>query len=177
MPVMNRPIPGQSLTDEPRNYAWERPPEITDPNEAVKYHLDRVADPEIIDNVFYALDMGMPVKTLTDSMMTGAVAKGMHNIDVGLIVEPLIRRAIMRIADNAGVDYKETFEEKEVSIEERAARMVRIVESTPEEERDAGYDFLTEISSNVQEEEQPQEEPEMSEDTMVEEKPKGLMAR
>ena len=55
--------------------------------------------------------------------------------------------------------------------------MVRIVGSTPEEERDAGYDFLTEISSNVQEEEQPQEEPEMSEDTMVEEKPKGLMAR
>jgi len=177
MPARNRTIPGQTPTDEPRNYAWERPPEITDPNEAVKYHLDRVADPEIIDNVFYALDMGMPVKTLTDSMMTGAVAKGMHNIDVGLIVEPLIRRAIMRIADNAGVDYKETFEEKEVSIEERAARMVRIVESTPEEERDAGYDFLTEISSNVQEEEQPQEEPEMSEDTMVEDKPKGLMAR
>lgn len=177
MSAMNRPIPGQSLTDEPKNYAWERPPEITDPNEAVKYHLDRVADPEVIDNVFYALDMGMPVKTLTDSMMTGAVAKGMHSIDVGLIVEPLIRRAVMKIADNAGVDYKESFDEQEASIEERAARMVRIVESTPEEERDAGYDFLTEISSNVQEEEQPQEEPEMSEDTMVEEKPKGLMAR
>ena len=174
---MNRPIPGQSLTDEPKNYAWERPPEITDPNEAVKYHLDRVADPEVIDNVFYALDMGMPVKTLTDSMMTGAVAKGMHSIDVGLIVEPLVRRAVMKIADNAGVDYKESFDEQEASIEERAARMVKIVESTPEEERDAGYDFLTEISSNVQEEEQPQEEPEMSEDTMVEEKPKGLMAR
>jgi len=177
MSAMNRPIPGQSLTDEPKNYAWERPPEITDPNEAVKYHLDRVADPEVIDNVFYALDMGMPVKTLTDSMMTGAVAKGMHSIDVGLIVEPLVRRAVMKIADNAGVDYKESFDEQEASIEERAARMVRIVESTPEEERDAGYDFLTEISSNVQEEEQPQEEPEMSEDTMVEEKPKGLMAR
>ena len=177
MSAMNRPIPGQSLTDEPKNYAWERPPEITDPNEAVKYHLDRVADPEVIDNVFYALDMGMPVKTLTDSMMSGAVAKGMHSIDVGLIVEPLIRRAVMKIADNAGVDYKESFDEQETSIEERAARMVRIVESTPEEERDAGYDFLTEISSNVQEEEQPQEEPEMSEDTMVEEKPKGLMAR
>jgi len=177
MSAMNRPIPGQSLTDEPKNYAWERPPEITDPNEAVKYHLDRVADPEVIDNVFYALDMGMPVKTLTDSMMTGAVAKGMHSIDVGLIVEPLVRRAVMKIADNAGVDYKESFDEQEASIEERAARMVKIVESTPEEERDAGYDFLTEISSNVQEEEQPQEEPEMSEDTMVEEKPKGLMAR
>ena len=185
MPAMNRPIPGQSLTDEPKNYAWERPPEITDPNEAVKYHLDRVADPEVIDNVFYALDMGMPVKTLTDSMMTGAVGKGIHSIDVGLMVEPLIRRAVMKIADNAGVDYRESFEEQEVSIEERAARMVKIVESTPEDERDAGYDFLKESVANIQETPSPdmeeegmmQEEPEMSEDTMVEEKPKGLMAR
>lgn len=183
MPAMNRPIPGQSLTDEPKNYAWERPPEITDPNEAVKYHLDRVSDEEVIDNVFYALDMGMPVKTLTDAMMTGAVGKGIHSIDVGLLVEPLVRRAVMRIAENAGVDYKETFDEDEVSVEERAARMVRVVESTPQEERDAGYDFLKEASTNIQEtpaaegEEEMMEEPEMSEDTMVEEKPKGLMAR
>jgi hypothetical protein len=181
MSAMNRPIPGQSLTDEPKNYAWERPPEITDPNEAVKYHLERVADPEVIDNVFYALDMGMPVKTLTDSMMTGAYAKGIHNIDLGLLVEPLVRRAVMKIADRAKVPYKESFDEEESSVEERASRMVKIVESTPEEERDAGYDFLSEVSSNIKETPSPDlemsEEPEMSEDTMVEQKPKGLMAR
>ena len=55
--VFNRPIPGQALTDEPKNYPWERPPEITEPNEAVRYHLDRISDPEVIDNIFFALDM------------------------------------------------------------------------------------------------------------------------
>jgi len=58
---------------------------------------------------------------------------------------------------------------------------VKIVESTPEEDRDAGYDFLSEVSSNIKETPSPDlemsEEPEMSEDTMVEQKPKGLMAR
>ena len=30
--IENIAIPGQSLTDEPKNFAWERPPEIADPN-------------------------------------------------------------------------------------------------------------------------------------------------
>lgn len=175
----NRAIPGQSLTDEPKNYPWERPPEITDPNEAVRYHLDRVSGEEVIDNVFTALDMGFPVKVLTDSMMTGAVGKGIHSIDVGLLVEPVIRKAVMKIADGAGVSYKETFDGAEVSPEEKAAMMVRVVEQTPEEERDEGYEFLKGIGETLSSEtdNEMSEEPEMSEDTMVEEKPKGLMAR
>ena len=33
MELLKAPIPGQSLTDEPKNYPWENPPEITDPEE------------------------------------------------------------------------------------------------------------------------------------------------
>ena len=36
-------IPGQSLTDTPKNYPWERPAEIADPDEAIRYHMDRVS--------------------------------------------------------------------------------------------------------------------------------------
>ena len=111
MSTFQRAIPGQSLTDEPKNYPWERPPEVTDPNEAVLYHLDRVTDPDVIDNVFQAFDFGLPVKVLTDSMMTAAVGKGIHSVDLGLLVEPVIRKAVMKIADQAGVEYKEDFED------------------------------------------------------------------
>ena len=41
---MMAPIPGQSLTDEPNNFAWERPPEYTDPNDAIIFHMDRLAE-------------------------------------------------------------------------------------------------------------------------------------
>ena len=111
--VFNRPIPGQALTDEPKNYPWERPPEITEPNEAVRYHLDRISDPEVIDNIFFALDMGIPVKVLTDSMMTGAVGKGVHDIDKSLLIERVVRKAVMKMADAAGVEYRETFDKEE----------------------------------------------------------------
>ena len=28
MEMFNAPVPGESLTDEPRNYPWENPPEL-----------------------------------------------------------------------------------------------------------------------------------------------------
>lgn len=180
------PIPGQSLTDEPKNYAWERPPEITDHNEAVKYHIERVQDEEVIDNVFFALDYGVPVKVLSEAMMTGAVGKGIHSIDISLIIEPVVREYIMRLADQAGIDYKETFDREEPNPKERAALLVRkAIKNTPEEERDEGVDFLEETATIMESdtEEMPEEEEGMIEETpqeeemMQEEQPKGLMAR
>ena len=69
LPTMEAAIPGQSLTDEPKNFAWERPPEINDPDLAIRYHMNRIADPEVLDNVFFALDFGVPTKVITKSMM------------------------------------------------------------------------------------------------------------
>ena len=61
-------------------------------------------------------------------MMTGAVANGIHNIDVSLIIEPVIRAFIMKSADMAGVEYKETFkdDEKEVLLERAAVLMEQL---------------------------------------------------
>lgn len=182
------PIPGQSLTDEPKNYAWERPPEITDHNDAVKYHIERIQDEDVIDNVFFALEYGVPVKTLSEAMMTGAVGAGMHSIDISLIIEPVVREYIMRLANQAGVEYKEDFKPDEPDPMERAALLVRkAIKATPEDERDAGTDFLEEAATAMESEaaddteEMPDEampEEGMTEEPMMqEEKPQGLMAR
>ena len=161
-------IPGQSLTDTPKNYPWERPAEIADPDEAIRYHMDRVSQEEVIDNIFHALEFGVPAKTLSESMMTGAVANGIHNIDVSLIIEPVIRAFIMKSADMAGGEYKETFEDDEKSPVERAAALMGAVEATPKDNMDEGYEVIKEAAESAQEE--PEEE-------ITEEKPKGLMAR
>jgi len=161
-------VPGQSLTDYPKNYPWERPPEMIDPNDAIKFHIDRVSDPDIIDNVLDALEFGVPVKTLSDAMMTGAVASGIHSIDTSLIVEPIVRDFIMKAADMAGVEYKEAFKPDELTMTERASLFNDAVESTPEGERDKGFELVKEAAESMKEE--PVEE-------TTEEEPKGLMAR
>ena len=114
-------VPGQSLTDYPKNYPWERPPEITDPNDAIKFHIDRIADEDVIDNVLDLLEFGIPAKTLSESIMTAAVGSGIHSIDVSLIIEPIVRDFMMKAADMAGVNYKETFKPDEMTMAERAS--------------------------------------------------------
>ena len=161
-------VPGQSLTDYPKNYPWGRPPEMTDPNEAIKFHIDRISDPEVIDNVLDLLEFGIPAKTLSDSMMTAAVGSGIHSIDVSLIIEPIVREFMMEAANMAGVKYKETFKPDKMTMAERASIFDDVVESTPEGERDKGFELVKEAAESMQEE--PVEE-------TTEEEPKGLMAR
>ena len=40
--LTDRPIPGQSLTTVPKSFPYERPPELTDPTEALDLHLDNL---------------------------------------------------------------------------------------------------------------------------------------
>ena len=107
--AMMAPIPGQSLTDEPQNFAWERPPEYTDPDDAIMFHLDRLAEEPIAESVLFLMEFGYPVDVLTRSMLTGAVGEGQHTVDVSLIIAPVIEAELIYMATTAGIDFMETF--------------------------------------------------------------------
>ena len=47
--MFSAPIPGQSLTSEPKNYAWENPPRMVSPEESLTWHLDRLSEPKRTD--------------------------------------------------------------------------------------------------------------------------------
>ncbi len=125
--AMMAPIPGQSLTDEPSNFAWERPPEITDPNEAVMFHLDRLSEKPVAESVLFLMDFGYPTDVLTRSMLTAAVGEGMHSIDVSLIVAPVIEEELGYMARVAGIDYKETFEADQTDDELQEERLRMLI--------------------------------------------------
>ena len=132
------PIPGQSLTDEPNNFAWERPPEITDPDEAVVFHLDRLSEKPIVDSVLHLLQMGFPVDVLTRSILTGAVGSGMHSIDVSLLISPVIEEEIAYMGTTAGVKFKNTFGNDETDDEIQEKKLKDVVISRLEEELGKG---------------------------------------
>lgn len=132
------PIPGQSLTDEPNNFAWERPPEITDPDEAVVFHLDRLSEKPIVDSVLHLLQMGFPVDVLTRSILTGAVGNGMHSIDVSLLISPVIEEEIAYMGTTAGVKFKNTFGNDETDDEIQEKKIKDVVMARLEEELGKG---------------------------------------
>ena len=106
---MLAPIPGQSLTDEPQNFAWERPPEIVDPNDAIRFHMERLSEKPVAESVMFLMELGYPVDVLTRSMLTASVGEGIHSIDVSLIAAPVIEKELSYMARTAGIEYKETF--------------------------------------------------------------------
>jgi len=173
--ALKAPVPGQSLTDTPKNYPWERPPQIADFNEAIKYHIERLTDVDVMDNVFFALEYGIPSSILVETMMTAAVAQGIHNVDVSLIVNPVVHSFIKSAADEAGINYKEEFEKDEEDPLQRASILVRkSLKATPEEQRDSGFELMEGVAEEL--EGTPESEA-MPEEMPQEEKPTGLMSR
>lgn len=174
-------IPGQSLTDTPRNYPWERPPETAEPNEALMYHLERITQPDVLDNILFAVEYGMPTKHLADLIVTGGVANGVHSVDVSLIITPVIQEYLNATAKQAGIPYKEEFskaEERKADVKTKALTLLR--KSMRENaDKDAGAEFLEEVTEMSSDTPDVNEEMEQEEETMMPEPmaPKGLMAR
>ena len=192
MELLKAPIPGQSLTDEPKNYAWENPPEITDPEEAIAMHMTKFNNPEVIDNMLDLLDIGFPVRALAESILTASVAAGWHSIDVSLIVAPFMHEHIISMANEAGVSYVEGFEKDEEASQEKERQFIlskatQMLKKTPKGEQDAGYDMAMESLGILDKPEadydtMKEETPEMDTSSMeIEEEPqqmqRGLMAR
>ena len=92
--MFSTPIPGQSLTKEPRSYAWEDPPKYSKPEDALMWHMDRLEEPERTKAVLTLLELGLDVVTLTEGVLRGGVVQGIHNIDVSLIIAPIIHEYI-----------------------------------------------------------------------------------
>jgi len=109
--TLNGPIAGQSLTDEPSNYPWERPPETADPTEALSMHLKKMAGPKYMESALFLMELGIPAEVVTNTTLTMAIGNGIHSVDVGLIIAPAIHKEVVSIAEMAGIKYDEHFPE------------------------------------------------------------------
>ena len=172
--MFSAPIPGQSLTSEPKNYAWENPVKYTNPEDALLWHMERLDTPKRIKAMLQLLELGLDVVTMTEGIARNAVAQGIHTIDTSLIISPVIHEFITGAADAAGIDYSEGLEEEELddeefkyAVEESKAQKI-LADMEDGEEMDLAP--LMEESEDI----------EMTEDKtedMSEEEPMGLMAR
>ena len=182
--LLNAPIPGQSLTDTPKNYPWERPPEIVDPREAIKFHLDGLTNPEALDNIVEMLQLGVPVNAITQTALTTAQMEGIHSVDVSLIIGKVINEELISIAEEAGVDYKMGNEPDEAEVqrkeEQETVALLRRKLGDIEQE-DAGTELMRQ-TADMMEQEEPIEGPapemmDVEEQEMPQTQQRGLMAR
>jgi hypothetical protein len=108
--MFNTPIPGQSLTTEPGNAPYERPPEMTDPEDALIYQIEQLTDERRMGSLLLLLENGSDIRTVTEGVLRIGVFKGIHSVDVSLIIAPAVHEYIRTTAEMVGIDYTEGFE-------------------------------------------------------------------
>jgi len=157
--LFEEPIAGESLTAEMGAFPWQRPPELSTVDETVLYYSDKLSEPRISNGFVAVLDSGVSVKTLVNTMVNNSVLNGIHTIDVGMLVTPVLLEILMYLGDAAGVVYATGLEEDKDNPVVKKAMMNKVLNKFRNKDVDVE---TTEEEIPIMEESMP---------------PKGLMAR
>jgi hypothetical protein len=99
------PIPGQGLTSELGSRPWQQPPKYNTVDEALAYYIPRLSTEEQRDNFYPVLESGIPVAMVVNTLLTGGVMRGLHSVDVSVLLTPVLVEFISLMADYDNVDY------------------------------------------------------------------------
>ncbi len=102
---LHQPIPGISLTGEPGNAPWEQPPKYVSIDEVVDYYSDRLVEEEVIKNVIDVIKNNVPLMTISEGIIRTGIMEGMHTIDAGMLVKPILIELLIALAEIYGVKY------------------------------------------------------------------------
>tara|TARA_X000001382_G_scaffold130378_1_gene125026 strand:+ start:330 stop:848 length:519 start_codon:yes stop_codon:yes gene_type:complete len=163
--TFDRPIPGMGMTHEVGARPWQTPPTYTTVEEASDYYIERMSNPAFREQLIDVMEMKIPLTTLANTIQLASVMEGLHTVDVGMLMIPILVETMMLIGDSADVKYVTGMEE---SKGERPAMINKIVNDMKMKQ---GEDEEMPMEETI--EEPMQEDEEMP----MEEEPKGLMAR
>jgi hypothetical protein len=101
----NRPIPGQSLTNDPDNPApFERAPEFTSVHKASEYLFNKLIQPKAYSSTMQAVSDGVAIMDITQSILFMEFQEGSFNPDLMMmLVEPLAYM-IIALAERLDLD-------------------------------------------------------------------------
>lgn len=187
--LFQAPIPGQSLTDEPRNAPWENPPDLNTVEEAAEYYIKRLSKEQALDDLSLVFQLGGDLDTVTETVVTMGTMKGVHSVDVQMLVKPVVAEYIRLAMTTYGVDVQESmFDEDEMNTKREEGRMDAILQdaierSIKEGGKDEGTELLQDMQVAAESGEMEDEAPEMEEPEEAGQEvepaaePVGLMAR
>jgi hypothetical protein len=86
-----RPIPGQSLTNDPENpELYEKAPEFVSVHAASEYMFGKLIEPDAYTSIMEAVDEGVAIMDITQSLLFVEFQEGKFNPDLMfMLVEPV----------------------------------------------------------------------------------------
>jgi hypothetical protein len=142
-------VPGQSLTDSPKNPPWERPSELTEVKDVVTYYIEKLADEDVMDDMSVLFDLGADLETVTETLqMTGAM-KGVHTAEAGMLAGPVVASFLKSALATYGIDAPERNVSDDKRMEDKEhKRISTLLEAALEKTKpnDAGGELLAEMA-------------------------------
>ena len=152
--LFNAPIPGESLTAELGGRPWQTPPKMTSVDEAVDYYMERMSSEAFMEQVIEVMESGVPVAVIANTIQLASVMDGLHSVDVGMLVVPVIMEMMMLLGDSAGIEYNLGDEEFDQEItDSKIAMAVADYRKKLKEEEDIPDTKEPEVISEIKEEE------------------------
>jgi len=81
---------GISWTAPPKSRAWQNPPKYTKLSNVADAYISNLASKEMANTVLDALDTKAPLASLAEMIMLSGVQRGIHTLDTGILVMPVI---------------------------------------------------------------------------------------
>jgi len=160
-----RPIPGQSLSNDPENPApFEKAPVFTSVHAASEYLWESFIEPETYVNLMQTISEGVPLMDIAQMILFAEFQKGSWNPDLMLMLFEPVAYMLMALAERLDLDiviYEGEdedaeaeadvlgvkFEESKIEDMKKAARAGRVPEGTLTNKMKAELEQLPELPS------------------------------
>jgi len=108
MAKFQRPIPGQSLTNDPENpAAYEKPPQFTNLKQAQEWVFGKLIEEDTYVPMMNLLDSGeASVMELTQNLLYQGFRAGKWNPDMMLLLAEPVAYMFMALAERAEIDFR-----------------------------------------------------------------------
>jgi len=142
---------GISWTAPPKSRAWQNPPKFTNLSDVADAYVSKLASKDMANTVLDALETKAPLASLAEIIMLSGVQKGMHTLDTGILVMPIIIEMLKTAAmlhDIKTVTYSDEYDTMRTIPTRAIKRAVADLIKAPTEEAEPAP-VLTEMKTGL----------------------------
>jgi len=107
-------IPGENLVAKSKNYAWHRPPQYPEFDDAYEWFSDEIfGNADRLSNMSILLKSGISALSVTQSLLVQAVATGKISPDMSILIAGPVYKTLTRILEMLKVPHLSGFDTAE----------------------------------------------------------------